>query len=61
MKCVLCEKEIKDYNSSFNHLVIDENRSVDICQECITKFVKWQGKMLAVLFPTRALKKRYDK
>nr|MDO8083599.1 hypothetical protein [Candidatus Sigynarchaeum springense]MDO8115986.1 hypothetical protein [Candidatus Sigynarchaeota archaeon] len=59
MKCSLCEKEIADYSAGFNHLVIDEQHSADICSCCIEKFVKWQGKKLAVLFTTKAMKKRY--
>ena len=59
MQCKLCEKDIEPYDARFHHLVLDENNAVDICQACIDKFVKWQGKMLAVLFPTKALKKRY--
>lgn len=59
MKCKLCDKTIEQYDVRFHHLVIDENHAVDICQECIDKFVKWQSKMLAILFPTKILKKRY--
>ena len=59
MKCELCKKEISKYNTTFNHLVIDESQAVDICQECIDKFIKWQGKIISVLFPTNALKKRF--
>lgn len=59
IKCSLCEKNIDDYNPVFHHLTIDEERSVDICPECIKKFITWQSKKLAVLFPTKALKKRY--
>jgi hypothetical protein len=61
MKCSLCEKAIIDYNAGFHHLVIDDTHSVDICPECIDKLMKWQGKILASLFPTKALKKRYGK
>jgi len=59
MKCKLCEQEIPDYNTALNHLVIDEYHEVDICQACVDAFVKWQGKIFATLFPTKALKKRY--
>ncbi|MEX2680334.1 MAG: hypothetical protein Q6373_001930 [Candidatus Sigynarchaeota archaeon] len=58
MKCSLYEKEIADYSADFNHLMIDEQHSADICSGCIEKFVKWQGKKIAVLFPTKAMKKR---
>lgn len=58
MICTLCDNLIKNYNSSFNHLQIDKSHSVDICQECIDKFVKWQQNMYAQLFPTKSAKKR---
>jgi hypothetical protein len=61
MKCSLCEKAIIDYTAELNHLVIDETHAVDVCPGCIDKFIKWQGKIMAVLFPTKALKKRYGK
>ena len=61
MKCNLCNQPIKDYDTEFHHLKIDDSRAVDICPECIDKFVKWQGSKYAKLFPTRALKKRYEK
>jgi hypothetical protein len=59
MKCNLCEKPINDYNSDLNHLTIDEKHSVKICLECIDKFTKWQGKIYSMLFPTKALKRRF--
>ncbi|MBN2151005.1 MAG: hypothetical protein JW839_06155 [Candidatus Lokiarchaeota archaeon] len=59
MKCSLCEGEIDGYSADLNRLVIDESHAVDICPGCIDKFVKWQGKRLAVLFPTKAMKRRF--
>ena len=61
MKCTLCETTITNYNSSFNHLKIDETHSIEICQECITKFVKWQQSTYAHLFPTKSSKKYLEK
>lgn len=61
MKCILCEKEIDHYAPEFNRLLIDEERSVDICRECIVKFLKWQSRKYAALFPTKAMKKLYGK
>jgi hypothetical protein len=61
MKCSLCEKEIVNYNSQFNHLDIDEKHSFEICLGCTNKIGKWQGKVIASLFPTKALKKRFGK
>ncbi len=61
MKCTLCEKDIDGYDASFNHLVIDETRAVDVCNACIDKFMAWRGKVLATLFPTNTMKKRYGK
>lgn len=61
MKCSLCEKEIDNYTSQFHHIVIDEKHSYDICGDCTDKFIKWQGEKYSVLFPTRAMKKRFNK
>ena len=59
MKCHLCEKPIKDYDSNFNHLIIDDTHEVDVCQDCADKVIKWQSKICAVLFPTKSMKKRF--
>ena len=59
MNCSLCEKKITNYNATFNHLIIDTSHAVDICSDCVDKFVKWQGKNYSILFPTNALKKRF--
>jgi len=61
MKCKLCEKEIDHYSVEFNRMVIDDTRSVDICRDCIDTFLEWQGKKYATLFPTTAMKRRYEK
>ncbi len=61
MDCALCEREIESYLPQFHHLKLNENRSVDICSDCITTFVAWQGKTLATLFPTSMMKRRYGK
>ncbi|MGV8171451.1 MAG: hypothetical protein ACP5OA_02030 [Candidatus Woesearchaeota archaeon] len=59
MKCNLCNQPIKNYDSTFHHLKIDDYNSVDICPECIDKLFKWQGSINKNLFPTRAMKARY--
>lgn len=59
MKCTICNEEIQKYNLDFNNLKIDEFKSVDICQDCIDKFVKWQQKLFVKIYPTSALKKRF--
>ena len=61
MKCNLCEQEIKNYDSKFHHLIIDENHEVNICPDCIKKFEKWRGSVYATLFPTTTLKKKFGK
>jgi hypothetical protein len=61
MDCTLCKKLIKEYNPSLNHLVLGNDHAVDICAECIDKFTKWQGRIIANLFPTKAMKKRFGK
>ena len=59
MNCILCKEPIHNYDSAFNHLKIDESHAVDICSECIDKFVKWQQGIFARLFPTNAMKKMF--
>ncbi len=59
MRCRLCEREIENYSAQFNRLEIDEHHAVAICNACVQKFIQWQGKKLAVLFPTRAMKQRF--
>lgn len=59
MLCILCQKEIEDYTPALNRLKIDESREVDICETCIERFTQWQGKMIAKLFPTKALKRHF--
>jgi len=61
MDCTLCKKPIEKYDARFNHLKIDESVSADICQSCIDKFFIWQGELYAKLFPTTAMKKRFEK
>jgi hypothetical protein len=61
MNCTLCNQPIKNYDARFHHLQIDSSHSADICTECIDKFTKWQGSVISNLFPTKALKKRYEK
>jgi hypothetical protein len=61
MKCTLCNQEIENYNPAFNHLKIDETHSADICLVCSEKFTKWQGSIIAKLFPTKSMKKIYNK
>lgn len=56
-KCGLCEKKIEQYMEPFNRFEIDESLSADICSECIRKFVKWQQKNLASLFPVKTAKR----
>lgn len=61
MICKLCEKPIEKYSPVLNNLKIDETHSVDICQDCAHKFTNWQGQIIAKLFPTKAMKKRFQK
>lgn len=61
VNCVLCQNPIRDYDPAFNRLQIDESRAVDICQECVDRFLKWQQGRYARLFPTNAAKKRFGK
>jgi hypothetical protein len=57
MECSLCKRMIEKYDPYLNHLKLDESRSVDICQSCIYKFLKWQQGVFAKLFPTKAAKR----
>jgi len=59
MKCRLCEKDIENYSADFNHLFLDKAHSADICLDCARKFSNWQGEIIAKLFPTKAMKKRF--
>ena len=59
MKCNLCNQPITNYDPAFHHLMINDSCAVDICSECIDKFVKWQGSIYKNLFPTKAMKKMY--
>lgn len=61
MKCHFCDKSIKNYNLKFNHLKIDDSHEFDICSECATKFINWHASVLAELFPTKLMKKRFSK
>ena len=61
MYCVICKHEIKHYSQEFNQLTINEQINVEICQDCIDKFIKWQQRKFAKLLPTKALKKMYLK
>ncbi len=61
MNCTLCKKSILDYHPDLNHLKINESCEIDICSECINVFMKWQQEKIAKLFPTKAIKKRYEK
>jgi len=61
MNCELCKKNILNYNADFNCLQLEENKSVNICSDCINKFLKWQQNIFAKLYPTKAIKKRYNK
>lgn len=57
--CSLCGREISRYSQELNHLEIDESHSADLCQDCIDRFIRWQGKVISRLFPTKVMKKRY--
>jgi len=60
MKCKICEEEIIGYNKTLNSLNINKEKKVEICQECIDKFLKWQQIIFAKLFPTKIIKRRYE-
>lgn len=58
MKCALCGKPIADFSVELHRLDLDEARSADICGLCIDRFLKWQQRRIARLFPTAAIKRR---
>jgi len=60
MNCHLCDQAIAGYSPAFHLLKADETRAFDICPACIDKFVQWQGRVIGKLFPTKALKKRFE-
>ena len=59
MECTLCKEQIKNYSPEFNQLEINESHSVHICQSCVNKFVKWQQRKFAQLFPTKRAKELF--
>ncbi|MFX1281996.1 MAG: hypothetical protein ACFFB5_00010 [Promethearchaeota archaeon] len=59
MECTLCKEQIKNYTCEFNQLEINESISVHICQSCVNKFIKWQQRKYAKLFPTKQAKKLF--
>jgi ribosome-binding protein aMBF1 (putative translation factor) len=61
MDCHLCGKPIAGYDVKFHRLVIDDSHEFDVCTDCSGKFMKWQGKVFSVLFPTSAMKNRFNK
>lgn len=61
MRCVLCNESIENHRPEFHSLKINDQRTVDVCDVCARKFIKWQGEKLAKLFPTRAMKKLHRK
>lgn len=52
-------------DSRFNSFNIDKNNleknSVNICLNCVDKFMNWQQEIYAKLFPTKAAKRMYEK
>jgi hypothetical protein len=56
LECTLCKEQIKNYVPEFNQLEINESHIVHICQSCVNKFVKWQQRKYAKLFPTKRAK-----
>ena len=61
MDCALCKKPIKDYHPEYNHMEIEGTSGADICSGCVERFGKWQQRMFASLFPTKAAKRRYGR
>ncbi len=59
MECTLCKEQIENYSPQFNQLEIRESLSVHICQSCVNKFVNWQQRKFAKLFPTKRTKKLF--
>ena len=55
--CKLCDKIIPSYHPLLNHVVIDDDREVDICPECLDRIRKSQQAAYATLFPTSAAKR----
>ena len=60
MECTLCKEQIKNYTPEFNQLEINESLRVQICQSCVNKFVNWQQRKFAKLFPTKRAKKLFN-
>lgn len=61
MECTICKEEMTNYDPDLNKMRLDGSRSAAICSKCIERFLKWQQKRFARLFPTGAAKKKYGK
>ncbi|MFW9905434.1 MAG: hypothetical protein ACFFFH_13925 [Candidatus Thorarchaeota archaeon] len=61
MECTLCKEQIKKYTPEFNQLAINESLNVHVCHSCVNKFVKWQQRKFAKLFPTKRAKQLFKK
>ncbi|HRK21946.1 MAG TPA: hypothetical protein PLX06_09060 [Fimbriimonadaceae bacterium] len=61
MECALCGNALVEPSDELNRLELDDGRSVLICTACIDRFLKWQGARIAKLFPTSALKRRFNR
>lgn len=61
MKCNICKNEIKNYDEEFHKLKIDDSHFAYICTDCVDKITMWQRQINSNFFPTKLLKKRYEK
>ena len=59
MDCSLCKKPIENYSREAHNIAMAGSCLADICDDCADRIVKWQGKRLARMFPTKAMKKRF--
>lgn len=57
MRCTLCNNEIERYDVKFNTLEINNSIKVNLCQNCISKIMKWQKEIILKLFPIKRFNK----
>ncbi|MBN2715440.1 MAG: hypothetical protein JXX14_06265 [Deltaproteobacteria bacterium] len=58
-ECNLCGKEIESFHENTHQLSISDTQVAYICTQCIARFIHWQQRKLAALFPTKANQRRY--
>jgi len=59
--CALCGAVIEKYDPFLHQFDLGDGLEKDICSRCSDRILKHQQKVFAKLFPTNAVKKRYNR